>query len=290
MKVMVEKGERILMEIMSMKISVIIPTYKPQAYLWECLDSLVAQTFPKEDFEVILVLNGCTEPYNGQIKDWLSQHGDLQVQYIQTDEGGVSNARNIALDKASGEYVTFIDDDDYVSPSFLAELYNQANPDTISLCYPYAFNDGRDEKQLPYGLTDVYNSCSKEQNIKVLSKVRKYFNGPFMKLIPMSFIQGRRYDVRFKNGEDSLFMFLISDKIHDLSFTSKDAVYYRRVRADSAATTARTLKEVFLNAMHLSIEYTKIYFSRIRHYNALFYITRLLGCLKSVLNYRRVTF
>ena len=50
-----------------MKISVIIPTYKPQAYLWKCLDSMVAQTFPKEEFEVILVLNGCSEPWKGKV-------------------------------------------------------------------------------------------------------------------------------------------------------------------------------------------------------------------------------
>ena len=52
----------------------------------------------------MLVLNGCNEPYNAQIKDWLAKHSDLQVQYIQTDEAGVSNARNMALDVARGVY------------------------------------------------------------------------------------------------------------------------------------------------------------------------------------------
>ena len=85
-----------------MKISVIVPTYKPQVYLWECLDSIYNQTFPKTEYELILVLNGCNEPYNAQIKDWLAKHSDLRVQYIQTDEAGVSNARNMALDVARG--------------------------------------------------------------------------------------------------------------------------------------------------------------------------------------------
>ena len=80
-----------------MKITVIVPTYKPQSYLWECLDAIYNQTFSKSDYELILVLNGCNEPYNSQINDWLSEHKDLQVQFIQTDQGGVSNARNIAL-------------------------------------------------------------------------------------------------------------------------------------------------------------------------------------------------
>lgn len=85
-----------------MKISIIVPTYKPQAYLWECLDSIYNQTFPKSEYELVLVLNGCCEPYNTQIKEWLSKHPDLQVQYFQTDEAGVSNARNMALDVARG--------------------------------------------------------------------------------------------------------------------------------------------------------------------------------------------
>lgn len=87
-----------------MKISVIVPTYKPQAYLWKCLDSIYNQTFPKTEYELVLVLNGCNEPYNSQIKDWLSGHSDLQVQYFQTDEGGVSNARNIAMESAGGVF------------------------------------------------------------------------------------------------------------------------------------------------------------------------------------------
>ena len=273
-----------------MKITVIVPTYKPQAYLWECLDSIYKQTFPKTDYELVLVLNGCNEPYNAQITEWLSKHSDLQVQYVQTDKGGVSNARNIALDNAKGEFITFIDDDDLISPVYLQELYEKASPDTISLCYPYAFNDGKREIQLPYGITDAYSYCIEHKCNKLTSMVRKYFSGPCMKLIPMSFIHDRRYDVRFKNGEDSLFMFLISDKIDKVSFTSKNAIYYRRVRTNSAATINRSFKDVFVNSYRLIIEYTKIYISQLGDYNLYFYVTRILGSVKAVVSYKKDTF
>ena len=85
-----------------MKISVIVPSYKPQAYLWECLDSIYAQSFPKTEYELVLVLNGCNEPYHTQIKEWLTEHADLQAQCIQTDVPGVSNARNIGMKAARG--------------------------------------------------------------------------------------------------------------------------------------------------------------------------------------------
>ena len=161
-----------------MKISVIVPTYKPQAYLWECLDSIYNQTFPKSDYELVLVLNGCNEPYNTKILDWLSKHKDLNVQFFQIDTGGVSNARNIALDNAKGEYVTFIDDDDLISTAYLKELYEKATPDTVSLCYPYAFNDGDIEKQLPYSITKAYDYICKHK-CKNLSSMRVCQNSQY---------------------------------------------------------------------------------------------------------------
>ena len=265
-----------------MKISVIVPTYRPQAYLWECLDSVYNQTSPKSDYELVLVLNGCDEPFHSQIKDWLGKHSDLQVQFFQTDEGGVSNARNIALDNAKGEYITFIDDDDLISPSYLQELYDNAAPDTVSLCYPYAFNDGEVEKQLPYGITDAYCYYMDHRCTSLSSKVRKYFSGPCMKLIPMSFIQGRRFDVRFRNGEDSLFMFLISDKIKKVSFTSKNAIYYRRYRLNSATTNKRNRISVVVNELRLVKMYLLIYFKAPCRYNLNFFLTRVLSASKSV--------
>ena len=263
-----------------MKISVIVPTYKPQAYLWECLDSIYNQTFPKSDYELVLVLNGCNEPYNTQILDWLSKHKDLNVQFFQIDTGGVSNARNIALDNAKGEYVTFIDDDDLISTAYLKELYEKATPDTVSLCYPCAFNDGDIEKQLAYSITKTYDYICKHKCKKLSSMARKFFSGPCMKLIPMSFIHDRRYDVRFKNGEDSLFMFLISDKINKVSFTSKDAIYYRRFRENSACTRSKTKREIIANKMNMIKAYISIYLRKPQKYSLLFFITRLLGALR----------
>lgn len=265
-----------------MKISVIVPTYKPQVYLWECLDSIYNQTFSKLDYELVLVLNGCNEPFHSQIKDWLDIHSDLQAQFFQTDEGGVSNARNIALDNLRGEYVTFIDDDDIISTACLEELYEKATPDTVSLCYPYAFNDGEIEKQLPYGITDAYKYCIEHNCNKLTSRGRKFFSGPCMKLIPMSFIQGRRYDVRFKNGEDSLFMFLISDRINKIAFTSKEAIYYRRYRTNSATTNKRKRISVVVNELRLVKMYSLIYFKAPCRYNLNFFLTRVLAAAKSV--------
>ena len=267
-----------------MEISVVIPTYRPQAYIWDCLQSLSAQTLEKTMFEVIIVLNGCCEPYRSQLVTYIDNHlTDLNVNFIHTNTGGVSNARNIALDNAKGKYITFIDDDDYVSPTYLEELYKLADENTIVLAYPYAFNDGKPNIQLPYRITEAYNFCIKHDYNTIDTIARKFFSGPCMKLIPISFIQDRRFDTRFKNGEDCLFMFLISNKFKVLKFTSKQAIYYRRYRSSSANFSINRLQRL-KNSIRLSIEYTRIYFSKTKQYNFNFYITRILGSIRSIIS------
>lgn len=266
-----------------MKISVIVPTYKPQAYLWECLDSIKNQTLHKEDFEVILVLNGCKEPFYTQIKEYISQSmSDSNVVLLQTDTGGVSNARNMGLDIAKGEYITFIDDDDYVSESYLEELYNKASVDTISLCKPIAFTENVNSSQ-PYPITDVFNNLSANQLLH-FTKARKYFSGPCMKLIHRDVIGQRRFDTRFVNGEDSLFMFLISDRMEKVSFTSASAVYYRRYRVGSAVTTQKPFGYWFRNGMKMIGAYSHIYFAAPTKYNFWFFITRIFGAAHTLIS------
>ena len=268
-----------------MKISVVVPTYKPKYYLWECLNSLKEQTFPVDDFEILLVLNGCCEPYKSEIEEYLLKNVMSNVYLIQVDQPGVSNARNIALDYAKGSYVAFIDDDDYVSPFYLEELYAKASLDTISLCYPYAFNDGTPEMQLPYYITDAYEYCSRQTRcLKLSSKVRKYFSGPCMKLIPMDIIKERRFDINFRNGEDTLFMFLISDRFRYFAITSPSAVYYRRYRLGSALFNKRSLKERVINCILHQFYYVRIFVSNPFKYNFTFFVSRVLGEFVSIRN------
>ena len=263
-----------------MKVTVIIPTFKPKEYIWECLDSVANQTFPKDDFEVIIVLNGCCEPWKSDIERYINQNmNGINVSFIQTDFPGVSNARNMALDNAEGQYVAFLDDDDFVSENYLSQLYEKASEDTISLCYPYAFIDGCAEQQIKYGITKQYNSLEDCGKVK-FTKARKYFSGPCMKLIPMKFIQERRFDVRFRNGEDSLFMFLISDMFRFVECTDRNAIYYRRYRENSAVTAKRSIIERIINSLRMIKAYSKIYFSGICKYDLGFFLTRILGALK----------
>lgn len=262
------------------EVSVIVPSYKPGAYLWKCLDSLQTQTLPKDAFEVILVLNGCKEPYENEIRKYLASSA-LNCNFIQVDEGGVSNARNTGIDAATGEYIAFIDDDDYVSPSYIEELYNKASEDTVSLAYPFAFSDGDDGIQLENRITEEYDNKYTPEKLQ-FQEARRYFSGPCMKLIHRNMICERRFDKRLKNGEDTLFMFQISNKIKYVSFTSPNAKYYRRFRQNSATTTKRNVSQkIRQNIVGLSA-YFSIYFRNIKQYNFLFFITRVLGAIRGM--------
>lgn len=265
-----------------MKISVIIPTYKPQEYLWECLASLVAQTIDRSYFEVILILNGCTDPWKNQIENYIaSKMQGVNVNFIHTLQGGVSNARNIGLDQAKGEYITFIDDDDFISPTYLEELYLKASPEIISLCYPLSFIDGTNKYE-PYHITNNFEN-NKQKGICNYKKARKYFSGPVYKLIHKDIIGNRRFDVRFRNGEDALFMFLISDRFKNVSFTSKNAVYYRRYREGSAVSTKRSRWSIINNRFKMVCTYSHIYWGNPVKYSFNFYLTRMFGAVRGMM-------
>ena len=271
-----------------MKISVIVPTYKPKDYLWECLDSMYNQTLPYNDFEVVIVLNGCKEPYYTNIWKYINEHPKINWRYLHTDEGGVSNARNMGLDAAKGDYITFLDDDDYFSNVTLERLLDKATSKDVVIFKPLAFEDGTQDF-FEYSRSYEYN-FNKDKVDLPYYKVRRNFGGPVMKLFPRSIIGERRYDLSFKNGEDSLFMFLISDRMKNVNFAKEDAIYYRRVRQNSAATSSRSFRSVFFNSCRLSFEYTKIYLSNPWNYKVFFYLTRILGSIRAVINYRNITF
>lgn len=269
-----------------MNISVIIPTYKPGDYIWNCLDSINVQTFPKKDYEVIIVLNGCDEPYLSDIRRYIVSHTMVNWMLIHSKEGGVSNARNKALDIAKGDYITFIDDDDFVSSTYLEELYLNASPDTISLCYPLSFDDGKDNYQ-PYYVTEDYFRCLEMKGDIRYLKARRFFGGPVYKLLHRDIIGDRRFDTKFKNSEDSLFMFLISDKFKYIRFTSNNAVYFRRLRSGSAISSQRSFIRILNNSLLIIWNYICIYFKNYKNYSLSFFVTRCLGQFHIIINYIR---
>ncbi|MBQ7018788.1 MAG: glycosyltransferase family 2 protein [Bacteroidales bacterium] len=263
------------------KVSIIIPTFKPGKYIYKCLDSLFKQTLLKELYEIIIILNGCDEPYYTLLSKIIAEYKDYTVNIIKVSEGGVSNARNVGIKNSLGEYICFIDDDDYVSENYIEELLIHASNDTIPVCRPLEFIDETDIYR-EYSITKDFDRNYTKIKVKPYC-AKRFFNGPVYKLIHRDIISNRLFDNRFKNGEDSLFMFLISDKIKYVEFTDKTAIYYRRIRSGSATQSQRSIIYRIRNYVHLMAIVSKIYFSNIRHYNFYMFIISITGKIKSII-------
>lgn len=266
-----------------MRVSIIIPIYKPQGYLWECLDSIKEQTIASCSYEIILILNGCNEPYKSQINRYIENNlSGYNVVFMHTDIGGVSNARNIGLECAKGEYIAFIDDDDLISPNYLEELLSQVSVNSIAVSNSKYF-------------TENVKTCIPGYYNKVIQRVRKtnpsnlflrrsFLSPVAFKLIHKDIIGHRRYDTSFRNGEDSIFMFEISDRIKAINIC-EDCCYYVRVRKKSASHTQPLLYRINKSRFVFG-KYTQIYVKNITGYNFWLYLSRLFGIILWIMRVR----
>ena len=112
------------------KISVIVPIYNAEKYLCHTIDSVLQQTF--RDFELLLVDDGSTDT-SGTIIDNYS-HDDARIKSLHKENGGVSTTRNLGLDNAIGEYVCFLDSDDYMYPDNLETMYKEVQGFDLLIC------------------------------------------------------------------------------------------------------------------------------------------------------------
>ena len=262
---------------MELAISIIIPTYKPQNYIIECFISIESQSFDKKCFEVLVILNGEREPYYAFLEKELIKY-NFNIRFFYTDIQGVSNARNIGIDESKGKYIAFIDDDDLVSENYLQGLYDIAKNGIMPLSYILAFKDNISFTE-NYHITNQYEKMI-NGNPNILN-TRKYFSIPVCKLINREIIGTYRFDTRFKNGEDSLFMFAISKKKQEIQFTDRTAVYYRRIRNNSLTTVKRKINYRIRNCFNLMLAITVIYLKEPKRYSFLFFLSRIFAFIKS---------
>ncbi len=116
------------------KVSVIIPVYNVEDYLKKCVDSVISQTY--KDFEIILVDDGSTDRSPAICDDYAAQ--DNRIRVVHKQNGGQGDARNVGIDIAEGEYILFVDSDDYVSNKILEEAIKRAekyNADIVLFDY-----------------------------------------------------------------------------------------------------------------------------------------------------------
>lgn len=219
------------------KISVIVPIYNVENYLKECLESIINQSFI--DFEIICVNDGSSDNSYDIIKEF--EKKDSRIKIINQENKGLSGARNSGLDICQGEYIYFIDSDDYLELTALEELYDIANENKLDLILFKSIN-----------FDDVTGKKFTEEQFE-LSFLKKNFNKKifsykdildfiFQINVPVwtkFFKRDLIEDIRFEEGlifEDNLFFMEFIFNANKIYFYDK-YLYNRRIRPNSILTS-----------------------------------------------------
>lgn len=271
----------------SLEISVIIPTYKPKDYLWECLASLDKQTLDHSLFEIIIVLNGEKEPYFSMIDNHIKEMTQTSFHLIYNELQGVSNARNLGIDKASGKAVCFIDDDDWVSDNYLENLLNVLLDSGLAISNVKLYY----EKDNTYGdsyMTRAYLKNAKRDNI-TLRSARSLCNSACIKAIPREIIGNVRFDPHIKISEDVLFMTTVSKGVKQIKLASSDTIYFRRVRSGSATYHNHSMRSLIYNNFQIIWKLVRVFFSAPTKYNLVLFIFQGLALFKNIVRIMKGT-
>lgn len=220
-------------------ISVIVPIYKVQDYLDECIESIINQTY--SNIEVILVDDGSPDRCPQMCDEWAKR--DSRISVIHKKNGGLSSARNAGLDVAKGEYISFVDSDDFICKDALENLYNRIKDDksigiTSGLIYRYqdgSINNFKDQ----WLCSKEIVIPSSEFLLETMSQKTSYT--VWNKLYRRDVIGNTRFR-EGRNNEDTLFMYDLGKNIAILNVSMVEIpyyVYYYRYREDSICTTAK---------------------------------------------------
>lgn len=226
------------------KVSVIVPVYNTEKYLEKCLDSLVNQTL--SDIEIIVVNDGSTDGSQKIIDSFQEKYKEKVISFIKTN-GGLSDARNYGMKFAKGDYVGFIDSDDYVDITMYEEMYSKAteeNSDYVECDFYWVYHN---KKRLD--TREAYNG-KKEMlvNARVVAW-NKLIKRELLDKTKIEFPVGYRY-------EDVEFFYKLLPHLDRVSFVEKPFIYYiQRENSISNSQNERT-KEIFDVLNHV-IEYYK---------------------------------
>ena len=236
---------------MNEKITVIVPVYNVEHYLNKCLDSLINQTY--KNLEIIVINDGSTDN-SGKICQEYAQK-DNRIIYIEKENGGQSEARNMGLDRMTGSYVTFVDSDDWVEPDYVEVLYNKlieyqadiavgnyySYNEQEGIFYFHIFGDSYYEKV--YDNVSIFENLYESQEMKSFSLISVWG-----KLYRVDLVKHLRFDIG-KLGEDGY----LNQKIYLLAektiYLNKGLYAYRQREGSSSRIWTEKWMHALVDAM-----------------------------------------
>lgn len=202
-------------------VSIIIPAYNIKDYLVRCVDSVLSQTY--QNIEIILVDDGSTDD-TPRLCDIYSEK-NTNIKVIHKSNGGLSDARNHGIDIAKGEYLMFVDSDDWIEPNMVEELYLYCKRSSLKLtvceCI-YAYEDGNIDKR---NLSGEEFILDKKKAFEMLLQDRRFRTNAWNKIYHKSLWENIRFPYG-KKYEDVHIMHEIYDKCDNIGFIDSGFYYY----------------------------------------------------------------
>lgn len=230
--------------------SIIVPVYNVELYLRRCIESVLTQSY--HDFELILVDDG-SKDNSGAICDEYAKK-DNRVRVFHKENGGVSSARNVGLNEAEGEWICFVDSDDYLLPTALLNIQKTLNKvDAVLYLFDYQQNDT--PCRLPFG-----EKISKEEYIKAILTY-KLQTSPWAKIYRRSLLNGIQFNKDLVIGEDLLFNFEYIMQLSNKEYICHDnSIIYSYIYRKSSVMQSKRLKDKYicLNEVAIPIIKTQI--------------------------------
>ncbi len=207
------------------KISVIVPIYNSEKFLDKCINSIVNQTY--KNIEVILIDDGSKDESKKICKKYVKK--DARVRLIECSNSGVSHARNIGLENSSGDYLFFVDSDDWINLDTLERMILVAKKSNVDVVKCNYYNNYIDNKEQ----VNELNITNCEENLSILDskKIKELFANTYIlnvvwgELISRKTLKNCRFEDRLIYGEDLLFNFQVL-KNTDRVLLMKDSYYH----------------------------------------------------------------
>lgn len=267
-----------------MFISIIVPAFNVEPYIKRCIESICHQDISPEMYEVIFINDGSTDDTLLEIKSQISKYKTLNIKLIDKPNGGLSSARNAGLQYASGEYVWFVDSDDYIAHNCLSSIFRDINShkqlDVLAFNMEYVYDDGHSS----------HNGRRLDEN-KYLSGNELYFKDFRYPYSGVQFsIYRRSYlnsiELQFKEGilfEDILYTTLLLASNPKCVFVDK--IYYHYYIRSESITNSKSSPKKCIDILSVADElYNSI--KNYKHYNIIILYDQIARLLPSIYRYR----
>ena len=226
------------------KVSIIVPFYNVENYIEKCLQSLVNQTL--EDVEIILVNDGSQDGTKEIAKQFVEKYPN-KIMYLEKENGGLSDARNYAIPYAKGEYIAFLDSDDYIEANMYEEMYNKAkeeNLDYVECDFLWEYPDK--------SLESKGKQYSNKKEMFIYTRVvawNKLIKREIVQENHLEFPRGYRY-------EDVEFFYKLLPLIHNYGIVQKPFIHYVQ-RENSISNVQNTRTKEIIDVLGHVIDYYK---------------------------------